>query len=817
MSEFDPYLKWLGIRDAARPINHYRLLGLDMFENDPDVISMAADRQMTHIRTYQNGPNGDLSQQILNELARARRCLLIPEKKAEYDEQIRDELRRPISPARRPSSGQLAPPIAVPPLAEPTARRANSEDVEVVQPSLIESNAGSKIGITTDGNVRKTSRRRERKQLLWTLFGWATGGLAAVGIGAWLIGSGLLPNTNPDADPGNDPTVASGLPQGTSGGVTASDDPPREPTAQPGKQLRRPPLNNRSPNRSPNRPDPNRPESKQPEPGRRQPNRPATATNQIDAATARRLAAEAAQHRKTLATYPRPGTDVLALLKQVDESTAQDKILRFEASNRFGGTREITVKDNRGALLIGLATTPREDQSIRSIQPIFLSSRRKAYLGPVVGAMNQSSQLNLARQFTIAKPGYAVGELRMSMLDPIKCLRIKFMRITRTGLDRHDSYWSDWIGVETEPVKTVANERGLPVVGFHSRFDPRDGIATLGLVGADASISDSRGAADVASNTPLRPGPLNPGPLNPATVPPGSSKSPVPGKRDRQQAKDSVESDFRDSILGIRNVRDLRDVSKQLVRSGKTGSDDDAIQYAKFEKARELGVFFGDAMTAIDALRAIDEKFEIEFWEEVLDTIEDAELKANTNTQTDFKRTMDQLIDEAIDAQHFGPAGKLIANASLMAKRARDVAAQDKYKTLRKQVVEMDRLVEQSNKAREVLAGNPDDPEANLQQGDYLFVIAEDVDAAFACWQKSGLKSLQDLVSQEKATDHKDGAQLVTLADAWKDVGDENRSERDRKCLQRAHNHYRAALALLRGLERKSVQSKIKELDQILN
>ena len=67
--DFDPYLKWLGIRDSTRPVNHYRLLGLDLYESDPDVISMAADRQMAHIRTYQNGPNGDISQQILSELA----------------------------------------------------------------------------------------------------------------------------------------------------------------------------------------------------------------------------------------------------------------------------------------------------------------------------------------------------------------------------------------------------------------------------------------------------------------------------------------------------------------------------------------------------------------------------------------------------------------------------------------------------------------------------------------------------------------------------------------------------------------------------
>ena len=54
MSEsFDPYVQWLGIRDPQRPPNHYRLLGVDPFESDPNVLENAADRQMAHVRTFQ--------------------------------------------------------------------------------------------------------------------------------------------------------------------------------------------------------------------------------------------------------------------------------------------------------------------------------------------------------------------------------------------------------------------------------------------------------------------------------------------------------------------------------------------------------------------------------------------------------------------------------------------------------------------------------------------------------------------------------------------------------------------------------------------
>ncbi len=88
MTAFDPYYQWLGIRDVERPPNHYRLLGLDPFEEDLQVISVAADRQMAHLRTFQNGPHAGASQQLLNEVALARVCLLDAERKRAYDQQL---------------------------------------------------------------------------------------------------------------------------------------------------------------------------------------------------------------------------------------------------------------------------------------------------------------------------------------------------------------------------------------------------------------------------------------------------------------------------------------------------------------------------------------------------------------------------------------------------------------------------------------------------------------------------------------------------------------------------------------------------------
>lgn len=86
MSEaFDPYLHWLGIRDPQRPPNHYRLLGVELFESDPEIIQAAFDRQVSYVQKFQTGQYAAWSQQLLNELATAKITLLDPAGKPEYD------------------------------------------------------------------------------------------------------------------------------------------------------------------------------------------------------------------------------------------------------------------------------------------------------------------------------------------------------------------------------------------------------------------------------------------------------------------------------------------------------------------------------------------------------------------------------------------------------------------------------------------------------------------------------------------------------------------------------------------------------------
>ena len=100
---FDPYHIWLGIRPEEQPPNHYRLLGIALSEDNTEAIRDAAVQRMAHVRTYQLGPHSALSQQILNELAAAKACLMDAKKKAAYDDRLRAQaVEDSPPPASRP-------------------------------------------------------------------------------------------------------------------------------------------------------------------------------------------------------------------------------------------------------------------------------------------------------------------------------------------------------------------------------------------------------------------------------------------------------------------------------------------------------------------------------------------------------------------------------------------------------------------------------------------------------------------------------------------------------------------------------------------
>ena len=175
MSDFDPYRKWLGIKPKEQPPNHYRLLGISPFEDDPDVIDAAVEQRVTFLQTCASGPHLKHSQKILNEVAEARNVLLDADKKETYDAEFK---------AKQAGPKQLSADLATSDGAKPTdwnSRRKTVEDdsaASVLPPQVkAPGDSGLNPVVSVAAQLKKRRNRSTGMIAAIVLAVGATGGL----------------------------------------------------------------------------------------------------------------------------------------------------------------------------------------------------------------------------------------------------------------------------------------------------------------------------------------------------------------------------------------------------------------------------------------------------------------------------------------------------------------------------------------------------------------------------------------------------------------------------------------------------------------
>ena len=92
MTKFDPYQRWLGIPPQDQPPHFYRLLGLELFEEDPEVIKAAAENAIAFIQQNAFGEELQKSQRLLKDIEKVAAYLMSPPHKAKYDKKLKAKL-----------------------------------------------------------------------------------------------------------------------------------------------------------------------------------------------------------------------------------------------------------------------------------------------------------------------------------------------------------------------------------------------------------------------------------------------------------------------------------------------------------------------------------------------------------------------------------------------------------------------------------------------------------------------------------------------------------------------------------------------------
>jgi hypothetical protein len=220
---FDPYVHWLGVTEARRPVDHYTLLGLPRFEADSSAISSAAQQRIALVSCHTGGPHDAEARRLSAELAAACACLLDPQQKKVYD----DSLHLHVGGAPRHVPMQSPLHVAAPPVAKPAPHLPPDRDVPVMQMDEPSAATAEKKGEDADADVEEDAAQTGRRRpaiivgmlvFALLLFGGITTGLVLVfnresppetSTDAATVAA--APSDAGDADDGDQPSTSDGM------------------------------------------------------------------------------------------------------------------------------------------------------------------------------------------------------------------------------------------------------------------------------------------------------------------------------------------------------------------------------------------------------------------------------------------------------------------------------------------------------------------------------------------------------------------------------------------------------------------------------
>ena len=107
MPSMDPYFEWMGISAEEQPPDHYRLLALPVFEENPKAIQAAARRSLQRIEAHRPD-HAPLCDRLKKEIQAAQKCLLDPDRKADYDRTLQARMMSRLRAAKPGNKPRLA-------------------------------------------------------------------------------------------------------------------------------------------------------------------------------------------------------------------------------------------------------------------------------------------------------------------------------------------------------------------------------------------------------------------------------------------------------------------------------------------------------------------------------------------------------------------------------------------------------------------------------------------------------------------------------------------------------------------------------------
>lgn len=760
MSEaFDPYLHWLGIRDPQRPPNYYRLLGVELFESDPVVLSNAADRQMAHVRTFQTGPRSAESQRILNELAAAKICLLNPQKKAAYDARLREEL----------GLAAVAPPA-------PPVVAAGGAPPAMADWSFIHE------------HIPRRPVARRFVPAVWLLVSvLAAMAMVLAGLIVFILTTGpgaAVPRVlEPDRQMARAPAAANAP---TS---DADAKKPSTPVVSPG------------------------PQSAAEAPAVSGPKTPPVSKAVASPKEGGKASAEATPVTK------KPEADVASQAAK-DPGLPSLPVVPIRPSDSMPappGTKALPEVIPPAATSLAAARDAlRNGDPARAVAHLDLAEKAaQPSQKPELERLRMAANLLDVYWRTVR---VRLGRLKPGQTIDFRGQPATVVRAGEDGLVVEQNGRSLTLPLASLPREVIEPlaEAGLPADVpssllamaafelFDARGDRQKAVAWL------------RKAAAVGQPVELLAQELPPGLVTGASPKPASGRLPRPEPAAAEAALKKVREVFKQQYASAQTTADKQALGQALLRQAVETHDDPAVRYALLCEAQAAALAAGDGVLLRQSVSQLAKDYEIEATEELTRALAGAaESVLPPAIRHALAQTALEAGREALRGDDFERARRLAKTAQLLASKARDAATARQAADLAATIPWLKQEFDKAQQAAQQLAQDPNHPQANLTLGVYTALVKGDWTRGLPLLAKGSDTRLRNLAEAELAMGTSPAVpEMLKLGDQWRSTIKAVEAPLQGAVARRAQFWYERALPNATGFTRTYLEQRIANLKE---
>lgn len=306
--------------------------------------------------------------------------------------------------------------------------------------------------------------------------------------------------------------------------------------------------------------------------------------------------------------------------------------------------------------------------------------------------------------------------------------------------------------------------------------------------------------------------PVRPAPVSPAAP----RKAAVPNSTAQKDSETKIRAVFKEDY-SRKAPQDVQALARKLLEQGLGLGNDDSSKYVMLRDSRDFATQIGDLETAMKALDAMGQAFEIEPVSlKVAAANKAAPQMRGAEGMATLAKIYLAIMEEGVSSGQYDAALTVASRADAAARLTKDEILLARIQALGKDLAFLQKEVATARISQRTLEQKPDDGQANLVVGRFACLGANDWAGGLPTLSKGSDPALKTAAEKELAVAD-DAASQMAAADAWWAAAEKERNaEYKRRMQARAARWYLGALPGATGLEKLQAEARLKQIGGLL-